>query len=168
MMHRSTRGIRVSALVAMAAVLPTLHACYEYKPLETQTPPVGDMIALQITDQGRIDLAERFGPGLAEIQGRVVANQGNEYVVNVFRVSQLNGETAAWSGEVTHINRTVVGMVKGRQLSPVRTTLLAVGGAVAVGYLATRALSGGFSGGGDSPSTTPLPASIRIPVRLHF
>src|SRR5262249_41749918 len=142
MMQRSSSSSRVLASAVALVLLPALGACYEYKPIMTEPPPVGETVALEVTDQGRVSLAERFGPGLAEIQGRVVSNQGNEYVVNVYRVSQVNGESAAWSGEVTRINQAFIGSVKGRQLSPLRTTLLAVVGAAGLYFIATRGLGG--------------------------
>jgi hypothetical protein len=167
MMQRSTRRNRVSSLAALALALPALHACYEYKPLITAAPPAGESIALQISDQGRTNLSERFGPGLAEIQGRVVSVEGSDYVVNVFRVSHIDGESAAWAGEVTRINRSFVGTVKGRQFSPLRTGLLGAVGIAGAYFLVSRGLSGGFSGG-HSDDPTDQPATIRIPLGFRF
>lgn len=152
---------------ALAAFVVALGACYEYRPIETQTPPAGEQVALQITDQGRVGLSPRFGPGLAEIQGRMVSMQGSEYVINVYRVAQITGESAAWSGESTRIDRSFVGSVKGRQLSGVRTGVFAVLAGGALYYLINRTLSGSFSGGHEDPEPPP-PISTRIPFILHF
>jgi hypothetical protein len=152
---------------ALVALLPALGACYEYRPIETQTPPAGEEVALQITDQGRVSLSQRFGPGLAEIQGRMVSMQGSEYVINVYRVAQIGGETAAWSGESTRIDRSFVGSVKGRQISGLRTTLFAVVAGAAGYYLVSRTLGGSFSGGHDDEPPPP-PISNRIPIILRF
>jgi hypothetical protein len=162
-MHRGT--CRVAA--AAVALSVTLTACYEYRPVETMAPPVGEQVALQITDQGRVNLAGRFGSGVAEIQGRVVSNQGNEFVVNVFRVSQIGGASAAWSGEVTSIDRSFVGSVKGRQISPVRTTLLGAIGATVLYFVINRDLIGSFSGGREEEPPPP-PLSSRRPARPGF
>jgi hypothetical protein len=152
---------------ACGALLPVLAACYEYTPLETRTPPVGETVALGITDQGRVSLSERFGSGLSEIQGRVLSNSGNEYVVNVFRVSQINGESAAWSGETTRIDRSFVGTIKGRKLSPMRTTLLSLAGGTVLYFLVSRQLFGSVSGGPTTETPEP-PLSTRIPAGHRY
>lgn len=150
----------------LAAMLPSLHACYEYAPLATSTVPVGETVALQINDQGRVGLAERFGPGLTEIVGRVVSQQPNEIALNVYQVSQVSGESSHWSGEMTHLDRSYIGSIKGRQVSASRTTVLAVGGAAVLYYLiVNRNLIGGFSGPTGDPASGPPPVSIRIPLR---
>lgn len=158
---------RTTLAAACSALLPLVTACYEYTALETRTPPVGETVAFGITDQGRVSLSERFGSGLSEIQGRVLSNSGNEYVVNVFRVSQINGQSAAWSGETTRIDRSFVGTIKGRKLSPVRTTLISVVGATALYLLVSRQLFGSFSGG-NTPETPAPPVSTRIPAGHRY
>ena len=67
--------------------------------------PVGQTIELQISDQGRVGLADRFGPGLASIEGRLVSQQSNEFIVNIFRVKQISGESTQWSGESARLDR---------------------------------------------------------------
>lgn len=167
MPRRRDGNRRTTSAAVCGALLPLLAACYEYTPLETRTPPVGETVALGITDQGRVSLSERFGTGLSEIQGRVLSNSGNEYVVNVFRVSQINGQSAAWSGETTRIDRSFVGTIKGRKLSPVRTTLISVVGATALYFLVSRQLFGSFSGG-NTPDMPDPPVSTRIPVGHRY
>lgn len=153
-------------IVATAVALVALGGCYEYRPIES-APPVGEQVSLQITDQGRVNLSQRFGPGLAEIQGRVVSTQGSDYVVNVYRVAQVSGESAAWSGEPTRIDRSFVGAVKGRQLSGLRTGLFAAAAGGALYILISRNIIGSFSGGHEDEPPTP-PISNRIPIILHF
>ena len=153
-------------IVATTVAVLALGACYEYRPIES-APPVGEQVSLQITDQGRVNLSQRFGPGLAEIQGRVVSSQGSDYVVNVYRVAQVTGESAAWSGEATRIDRSFVGAVKGRQLSGLRTGLLAAVAGGALYVLVSRQIIGSFSGGHEDEPPQP-PISTRIPFILHF
>ena len=154
-------------VAAFAALLPMLGACYEYRPIETQSPPAGEQVSLQITDQGRVGVSERCGPGLAEVPGTVVSTQGSDYVISVFRVAHITGETAAWSGESTRINRSFVAAVKGRQISPLRTTLLAAIAGGALYYLVSQNIIGSFSGGHEDPPPPP-PISNRIPIILRF
>jgi hypothetical protein len=157
---------RCGSFVVVVAVCG-LAGCYEYKPLVIAPPPVGEQVALEITDQGRVTLSERFGQGLSEIQGRLVSAQGNEYVLNVFRVSQLSGSSASWSGETTRIDRSFIGRVKGRQFSPFRTTLLSVVSAAGVYLLVSRGLTGMYTGDKPEEPVTP-PLSVRLPRRLVF
>lgn len=160
-------SLKLYRFAALAAVFVTLGACYEYRPIETQTPPAGEQVALEITDQGRVGLSPRFGPGIAEIQGKMVSLQGSEYVINVYRVAQITGESAAWSGESTRIDRSFVGSVRGRQLSGLRTSLFTIVAGGALYYLVSRTLAGSFSGGHEDPEPPP-PISNRIPIILHF
>ena len=160
-------SLKLYRRAAYAALIVILGGCYEYRPIETQSPPAGEQVALQITDQGRVGLSQRFGPGLAEIQGKMVSTQGSEYVINVYRVAQITGESASWSGESTRIDRSFVGSVKGRQLSGLRTSLFAVVAGGALYFLVSRTLSGSFSGGHSDPEPPPN-ISNRIPIIPHF
>ena len=156
---------RKSRLGVAAAALSATQACYNYVPLETTTPPVGERIAFEISDRGRVGLSNRFGPGLAQIEGTLVGNQGNDYVINVYRVSQISGSSAIWSGEETRLDREYVGQVRSRQLSKLRTGLLIGGLAAGVALLTAQGLSGTFSGAPD-PAPPVQPANLRIPFRI--
>jgi hypothetical protein len=157
------KQLRSGVVWVLAALLPTLHGCYEYTPLATSTPPSGQLVEFQISDQGRVGLSERFGPGLAEVQGRVVAEQGNEYIVNVFRVKQIGGESTQWSGETTRLDRSFVGSIKGRRLSKSRTAVIAVAGLAVIAYFASSRATGGGSMTNDEPSGPPGQTN-RIPA----
>lgn len=151
--------------------LVAVQACYDYVPVETM-PPAGERVSLVVTDQGRVSLADRFGPGIATIDGKLVGVQDSNYVINVSRVSQISGSHALWTGEESRINRALVGMVRTRHLSVWRTAAL-VG--VAAGAVALTA--GGLSAAGSQPDTSGSgnnkpPLSTRIPIGfripLHF
>jgi hypothetical protein len=164
MMQSRTRFGR--ALMVAAALLPTAEACYVYTPPDTGAVPPGQLVELDISDMGRVGLGERFGSGLAAVQGRLVQSSSNEYVVNVYRVSQLNGASAMWSGEMVRLDRSYIGTVKQREFSASRTALL-VGSAVAgVAVIALGAhFIGHFGGYPDpDPGTGVTPASLRVPV----
>ena len=138
------RGVRRWVGVVGVMVLP---ACYRAVPIDASTPPVGETVSFVISDRGRVGLGDRLGPGVARVEGRVVEAGGEEFVVNVFRVASLNGETSAWSGETVRLNREYVERLQGRQLNKRRTALVAAGvTAVVVYFIATRGLGGLFSG----------------------
>jgi len=140
--------------VAVIGVLMFAAGCYRYVPVETTVPPVGQVIAFQISDRGRVDLADRFGPGVARIEGRVVGAEGEQYVISVSRVAQIDGESALWSGETIRLDRGLVGRLERRELSKTKTWLMAAGvTTTVVALIASASLTGLF--GGDEPGDPP-------------
>ena len=136
--------------------------CYTYVPLETDSPPVGETMAFQITDRGRVGLAERFGSGLVRVEGRLTGVDTRDYVMDVFRVAQLDGTRSTWSGENVRLEKEFVGQVLRRQLSRKRTFALA--GAITVGVaalFASKSLIGAFSGDSDDePPDDPISSLV--------
>ena len=151
-------------MVTVCGALLIAAGCYSYVPLETETPPVGETVALQITDRGRVGLADRFGAGLVRVEGRVTKVDTADVVMNVFRVSQVGGGSR-WSGESVRLDRGFVGSVQKRELSRSRSWLLA--GAITVGaaaFIASNRLLGLFSG--DRADDTPVePIMSLAPAR---
>ena len=139
-----------------------LVACHKYVPVETSTPPVGEVIAFQISDQGRVALYDRLGPGVAVIEGRIVGTEDNNYLISVNRIEQLNGTSSRWSGEVMRLDRALVAQARRRELSKTRTLVFAGGITAAVGVLiASRGLATIF--GQDDPDPPPeIPPESRI------
>jgi hypothetical protein len=149
---------------AAAVCVPLLASCYEYAPMETSAARPGETVSFDITDQGRMALSDRFGPGLARVEGQVVRVDADQLVVNVYSVAQLSGQKTMWSGETTSLQRSYLGTANGRQFSRSRTAIAAVGAVGVLGALiASVKLSGSFSGSSSEPVTHP-PVSIRIPV----
>jgi hypothetical protein len=136
--------------------------CYAYVPIETNTPPLGETVALQITDQGRAVLAERFGQGLLRVEGLVTEVDSQDVALSVFRVSQLTG-SSRWSGETVRVGRGYVGRFERRELSRSKTFLLAGGllGGFAV-VVASQGLFGGGAEGDSLPDDGGGPQQIRI------
>jgi hypothetical protein len=156
--------IRARAFFALAAVIPLFQGCYEYVPIATATPPVGQLVELQVSDRGRVGLGERFGPGVQYIMGRLVSEQGNDLVVSVGSIKNIDGETHLWSGDTTRVNKDFIATVKGRQISTTRTALMALAGGAAVYLMISTKLLGAFSGSDDEEPTGPPIQSTRIPV----
>jgi hypothetical protein len=120
-----------------------LAGCYTYVPVGS-APATGASLAFEISDAGRVALADRLGPGVTRIEGEVTEATPEEYAVSVNAVSQINAGRTRWSGESVRIRRDYVVRSEQRKLSRGRTAL-AVGAAV-VGFLAavlTRSLIGG-------------------------
>ena len=143
------------------ASLALLSACYTYVPVERPTPAVGEAVSLEISDQGRVALAERLGPGVLRIEGRVLGAEGEQLLISVGRIVQVNGQVNLWSGESMRLDRSLVGRTQTRRLDQKRTWLAAAASVVAVVLLVTIADLGGFFDGGDDPPDGEPPQSIR-------
>ena len=154
---------RRCVLVAVGLTVPMVSGCYTYVPVDTSAPPpVGKRLALDITDRGRVGLSERLGEGVVRLEGTVVADDTTQYVLNVWRVEQLNGNAGKWTGERVRINRDYVSRTFERQLSRGKT-FFASGLAVAglVWFVTSQGLVGGadVTDGGDNG--TPPPGQSR-------
>jgi hypothetical protein len=160
-------SLRFTRLLSTLAVLPVVQACYSYAPLDSQSAtPVGHYVALQITDRGRVGLDERLGNGVRQITGTVVTRQGNDLVVSVDRISNIDGDVDRWSGDTTRISRDFVGSMSERRISAAKTALLVGGVAVAIAVMAGSSLLGGSSE--KEPPETPPNLSNRIPNKAQF
>ena len=150
----------------LAVVTGALSACYTYVPLRAPAPPVGETLAFEITDQGRVGLGQRMGSGVARIEGRLTGVQDNNYVVNVFSVANIDGTHALWSGEPVNLQRDFVGAVKERKLSRTRSFLLAGG---IVGGITAFAVGRSLIGGGrDDREPDPGPGPVAFGWRFRF
>jgi hypothetical protein len=121
------------------------------------------MVAAEVSDQGRVSLAERFGPGLLRIEGRVSQVDSDDVVMNVYRVSQLGTPDARWSGELVRVNKSHFRSMELRKLSRGRTILLATAATGAFGaFVASQGLFGHFSGDPQEDDEPDPPASSRV------
>jgi hypothetical protein len=120
-------------------------------------------VSFIISDQGRVGLGDRMGPGIARIEGRMVGTEGDLYVVNVFRTAEIGGSTSVWSGEEMRLNRNFVSRLEGRQLSKTRTWLAAgAATSVVVAFIMTRGLAGLFGGDEHTPPDPDPGQSSRV------
>jgi len=150
--------------IILGGLMLAAQGCYAYVPVETDVAPTGERVALQITDQGRVGLADRLGPGVTRVEGLVTSTDSTDYVMSLFRIAQIGSGTSRWSGESVRVNRNYVGGVERRQLSRGKTALVV--GAVMVGviaFIASRGLFGGVDRE-DSPEPPPPPGSSLAPV----
>jgi hypothetical protein len=166
--HASAHSVRRAVGCGILAALTVLPGCYTYVPVASTTPPTGETVAFEISDQGRVGLGDRMGASVDRIEGRVKAAEGDRYLVEVYRVSQIsNGksEWSQWSGETMQLDRGYVRGYQLRRLSKSRSWLLAGTVTAALVTLAlTTSLSALFQGEkepkepGEGPSTQRAPA----------
>lgn len=149
----------------LGGLMVAAQGCYQYVPIQSNVPPTGERVALQITDQGRVGLADRLGPGVTRMEGLVTRSDSTEYVMNLFRIAQIGSGTSRWSGEAVRVNRNYVGSVELRRLSRGRTALVAgVVGAGVVAFIASRAIRGVFNRDEGDSEVPPPPGSSVVPL----
>jgi hypothetical protein len=127
-------------------VLLLQFGCYTYVPARSQPEP-GSRVTLQISDQGRVALGERVGSGVTRIEGILVGSQDGDYVMRVYEVGSLNGNSH-WAGERVDVRQEHVVGIQERHFSKSRTAL-AVGASVA-GVLIFAITRGLLTRGGSS------------------
>ena len=105
-------------------------ACFSYAPVQA-TPRPGAQVALEVTDEGRVALSDRIGPGVVRLEGTLAGVEGDDLLVDATAVRQVRGYITDLGGVRVRVARRHVSRVDERRLSRSRT-LLVIGGVVAV------------------------------------
>lgn len=143
-MRRSRIAVPLLSAMAFQA------GCYRYVPMGAVTPVLGEKYAFDITDAGRVGLADRLGPGVLKVEGTLVRRTEDSFVVSVAGIDLINGGSSHWTGEQVPLNAGYVGHMEKRQFSPGRTAVAI--GAAALG-LAAFIVSRGLGGTGAPPTS---------------
>jgi hypothetical protein len=157
---------RRRTVAGLLIVGPSLVGCYTLQPTRGAQPNVGETIAFDVNDAGRVALGGSLGPEISQIEGRVLGTENGEYVLAVSSIKLLRGGEQVWTGEHVRIKSDYVGTTYERKLSRPRTV---AAGAVGVGLVAlfvTQSIKGGGSERdvnvpSDTAQTQLIP--IRIP-----
>jgi hypothetical protein len=146
-------NVRRSTAVAVG-VMHLCTACYAYTPVQT-TPAPGTQIALEVTDQGRVALTDKIGPGIVRLEGTLAGVEGGELLVDADAVRQVRGYITDLGGVRVRLPQQYITRMDERRFSR-RKTLLVAGSIVGVvaAFFAAKGLSGrstppeGSGGGG--------------------
>ena len=57
-------GRAARARIALGLLLLQLTGCYQYVPVGTPQLPAGALVSVGLNDRGRVELADRIGPGV--------------------------------------------------------------------------------------------------------
>jgi hypothetical protein len=147
----------------MILLLTLETACHVYVPTASVAPEPGVSYKFVITDRGRVGFSDQLGPGVTAIEGRLVNQNSDAYVVSVATVETMDSAPSHRTGEQLTVNKGFVSAIRERQLSKGRTAL-AIGiaaGAIAA-FFVTRALVGG---GTDQGPGEPLPPPASVIIR---
>ena len=146
--HSAAR--RARAAFAGALLLPSATGCYTYVPVRDGAPTARSEIALNISDQGRVALAERVGTGVRRVSGDLLQSTDSVFVLAVTSVEYLDAPAAArWSGEEVTIAREYVAGVWERRISRGRSAVAVALGIAAAVAVAAIAITGFGSDSGD-------------------
>jgi hypothetical protein len=118
-------------------------------------PAPGAQVALEVTDEGRVALNEKIGPGVVRLEGTLAGVEGDELLVDATAATQFRGYISELGGVRVRLPQRYVTRIDERQFSR-RRTLLVVGGVVAVvaGFFATK-ISGRSTPAEEEPGGGP-------------
>jgi len=150
------RLARVIGAALAVWVLSVVQACYTLQPMADRgTPPLGMVVALDITDAGRAALGGSMGPEIGQIEGRLTRNEGDTFEIAVSAVRLLRGGEQVWKGEKVQIQRNHISRMYEKQLSKGRTVAASAVTVGVVAYFASKGLLGSIFGDeGQLPGDT--------------
>jgi hypothetical protein len=132
------------------ATLGFLTGCYTLRPLQGPLPEVGERVAFDVNDAGRVALGGSMGPAIARVEGRLVEKGEGSYLVSVTAVQLVRGGQQVWSGEQIRLEAEHLGTAYERRFSLGRSIAM---GAIGIGgftaFLITRDL---LASGSDTPN----------------
>jgi hypothetical protein len=155
---RVIRSSGIAAVNVLASVL--MMGCYTLQPTMGVTPEIGNEVAFDITDVGRVGLGPSMGPEIAQVEGRLVSRENAEYLVAVTAVRFLRGGEQPWRGEQVRLKSEYVGSTYQKQFSKGRTIALSAVGVGGFVFLLTRNLVG--SARDEQPAPPPEGTAIRV------
>jgi hypothetical protein len=138
--EKGWRGAFRAAVLGLLAGFST--GCYTTVPVASAPVP-GQVLVMDLNDQGRVALGPSVGPSATRIEGTLDSRTDSAYTVKVASVVYLNGSNNRWTNEPLTIQSNLVREVREKKFSRSRSGLLTagvVGGVVA--FIATRGLLG--------------------------
>ena len=138
--EKAWRGIFRASLLGLFTGFSA--GCYTTVPI-TATPQPGQVLVMNLNDQGRAALGPSVGASVTQIEGMLDTRTDSAYTVKVASVVYMNGTNNRWTNEPLTIRSDLVRDMREKKFSRSRTALLAGGivGAVAA-FIATRDLLG--------------------------
>ena len=152
-------------VLGAAVAVWVLQACYTLQPIpDRNSPPLGLIVAVDITDAGRAALGGSMGPEISQIEGRLAGNEGDVFEIAVTAVRLLRGGEQVWKGEKVQVPRAYVSRMYEKRLSKGRTVAASAVTVGVIAYFASKGLLGSIFGDeGTLPSDSA--ESRRRPVR---
>ena len=110
--------------------------CYSYLPVQSAPPAQGNReVGVVINDRGRTLLGDRIGALVEQVDGRIAKREGGSITMAVFRVTDIRGNSATWTGEQVTIPEEAILGYRPKTFSKFKTVLFI--GAVTAAILTT-------------------------------
>lgn len=135
----------------------SMTGCYSYPVRPLAEVSRSATVSAEITDVGRVALAEAIGSGVARVDGRVIEVSDSVVRLAVTDVTFLSGLSNKWQGQDVTLRSQDVKSVSQRTYSKQRTTIAIILGAVLAGAILVASFTGLFGGdaGRDKPVDPP-------------
>ena len=146
----------------MGLAVSLVAGCYTYTPIQGVDPKIGEQIAFDVTDTGRVALGGTMGPEVARLEGQLIEKQDGTYLVAVSGVKLLSGTEQAWTGEQVRLQRNYLGTAYQRRFSKSRTVAF---GLVSAGGIAALLVGRSLLGSGNEEDETPPDTVITRRIR---
>jgi hypothetical protein len=142
---------RRSTVAVLLILGSSLEGCYTLQPSSGATPKVGENVAFDVNDAGRVALGGSLGPEISQIEGRVLGHENGEYVLAVSNIKLLKGGDQVWTGEHVRIKSDYVATTYERKFSRPRTIAVSAAGVGLFAFVLSRSIKGG----GGEPDKVP-------------
>lgn len=124
--------VRTLAATGISATVFFTSGCYSFLPQNVSEVRPNTIVAVDISDVGRVALADRVGQEVAVLEGKVQARDTAIHML-VSKVRYLNGLENEWQGQVVSLRPEDLKKVTLRTFSKRRTALMI--GAAAAGLV---------------------------------
>ena len=148
---------RLVAAFGIATFMMSMTGCYSYPPRPLSDVSRSAAVSAEITDVGRVALAEPIGSGVARVDGRVLEVSDSTVRLAVTEVTFLSGLSNKWQGQDVTLRLQDVKSISQRTYSKQRTAVAIILGAVLAGAILVAGFTGLFSGDGGRDKTVDPP-----------
>ena len=145
-------SLRARGMLRVATLGVLVAGCYTLQPARGYLPVVGDRIAFDINDVGRVALGGSLGPEIGQIEGDLISRTDDEYVIAVRSIRLLRGGEQVWNGEPVRLRTDYVGAAYERRFSTGRSVAM---GALTVGSIVAFVLTRDLIGAGSDDDGDP-------------
>jgi hypothetical protein len=143
-------AVRRGALLALVSL--AIGGCYTLHPTYGVLPAVGETVAFDVNDVGRVALGGAMGPEIAQIEGQLIERTDEQLRLAVTAIRLLRGGEQAWRGESVILRPEYLGTAYIKRPSAGRSIAL---GVLAIGGFTAFMLSTDLLGGGNEDDPTP-------------